>query len=356
MSDPNQTAVAASEGQEPPIHYARQVLTDMNATFPGAWRMADTARSTKKRLVGDQWPDWCFLPVNEAERIMALTSNRDDPYETWELVGVFSAMAAWRLTQGTYRIDQDVANLLMATPLPKDSPTSFLYRLPQWCIFVETYHLGITFMGLPVQGFFTHLDRHEDGLDEARFLIVCENETYQISLIISPERNITNALAEIWRMPDESNISARAQRHDRIEANAFATKALGLLAFLCNHPEEVQGRRREDGKEVIVSPANPTPKRTRNGWRLFAVRRHSRWVVGKRTGDALRNAWIIGAGADKRPSAAAWKKLEPAHWYESWIEPEGEDGERERVLRWQPPLPSNAQSIDDLPAIGKPTM
>ncbi len=320
---------------EPPIAHARRVLSDMNATYPGAWRMADTARAIRKRMAGDSWPDWCFLPSFEAETIMQVTSTSADPFRTAHNVAVFTAMAAWRLTQGTYCFDREVAGEIMATPFWDAAPISFIYQLPQWCVFVETQALALSFFGQPVHGFFAHIDRSADGSDQLHILLVTDT-THQITIPVG-DMTVREALSSLWLDPGDEGTP------NRLEHCCCASKVIALLMFICCHPDEISGPAAE-------GPSNPLPKRTRDGWRLFAVRSHTRWYVALNTGEILRKAGIL------RPGVAPGKRrqsIRKPYWH-GIKAPSGVEGGI--TMRWIPPLPANVGSIEDLRAIGRPSM
>jgi len=49
-----------------------------------------------------------------------------------------SALVAWRITRRIYRFDREILASLWATPVEGDLPVDTLYRLPEWCVYVET--------------------------------------------------------------------------------------------------------------------------------------------------------------------------------------------------------------------------
>ena len=68
-----------------------------------------------------------------------------------------SALAAWRMTQGVYRIDHYIAPEVLKTPLKSDLPGEVLFRLPEWSVYLEV-PAGLTEEGCGVAGFFAYLD------------------------------------------------------------------------------------------------------------------------------------------------------------------------------------------------------
>ena len=104
------------------------------------------------------WPEWCFLPV--AGWYSIVSSHYKVPYLTPNLiqdVPVISALGAWRYTQGLYQFDSDLAQELMTMPMEGNIPVEVLYRLPEWCIYIQLPEpIEIDFR--TVEGFWTHLE------------------------------------------------------------------------------------------------------------------------------------------------------------------------------------------------------
>lgn len=77
--------------------------------------------------------------------------------------GVLGALAAWRMTQGIYRFDTDIFSALWSTPIEGKIPVEILYRLPEWCVYIEAPP-GYQIEDLDLFGWFTHPDWDADPL------------------------------------------------------------------------------------------------------------------------------------------------------------------------------------------------
>ena len=53
-------------------------------------------------------------------------------------VGLLAAIGTWRYSQGIYRFDDSVYEALRDTVPSGDMPVDVLYRLPEWCVYIET--------------------------------------------------------------------------------------------------------------------------------------------------------------------------------------------------------------------------
>ena len=71
-------------------------------------------------------------------------------------VARLAALGAWRVTQGIYRFDPDLYLAIIETSVDGDLPHDVLYRMPEWCVYVETP--GMLWLGVQLHGFFAHLE------------------------------------------------------------------------------------------------------------------------------------------------------------------------------------------------------
>jgi hypothetical protein len=84
-------------------------------------------------------------------------------------IALQSVLAAWRPTQGIYRLDPDVGLALACSPVEGEIPASALRRLPEWAVYVETDPAWLPAIGMPhIQGFWATMDWHSEEGDELR--------------------------------------------------------------------------------------------------------------------------------------------------------------------------------------------
>lgn len=130
--------------------------------YPAAWAQLDAFWAVRRTELPD-WPEWCFCPLAGS---YAIVSGGGDNRLALDIVGDVSrigALAAWRQTKGIYRFDPVLAENLLTTKLSGDLPVELLYRLPEWCVYVETPDHP--------HGFFAHLEHDSNtGRAELRFL------------------------------------------------------------------------------------------------------------------------------------------------------------------------------------------
>ena len=320
----------------------RQHLIAAAKLYPGAWRTFDEFRADRGKDLPD-WPEWCFAPMATSYAIVSKGNGRLTPAIVGD-VGRLAALAAWRTTQGIYRFDPELYAALINTPLTAELPVEVLFRLPEWCVYIETP--GMTWGNATLHGFFAHLESDANtGHVELRLLIDCSDALLPIplhvgkwSLAEAARRAITEGLVQgkSVGLPIDASVDA--------EIVEVTSPLVSLLLYLCaDDPEIGDGTRR---------PAMPVPTKTKEGMRIFPPNSPSTWDVGVRLGAALRRARetdevspheSVSAGQRGRPRA----HIRRAHWHTYRVG----TGRTERRIKWLPPVPVNVDDLDALPAV-----
>ena len=331
----------------------RDHLIAAGKLYPGAWKYADECRADRGDGLPD-WPDWCYLPLAAAYAIVSGGGSNRVPLSLAGDVGRLGALMSWRVTQGIYRFDPALFERLIETPVSGDIPHEILYRLPEWAVYVETP--GLRYRDSPLYGVFAHLEfdiNHQRP--ELRLLLDAEIALEPFPLHLGP----WSLEESIRRMTDVAKVQGLAVGAS-IPAGELVSEArpiiepiLSLLLYLCAENAEIG-----DGQ---ARPANPTPKRTKSGPRLFAPDRPTTWDVGVRLGAALRRAYHASETAGDGTHAGPRPHVRRAHWHGfrsgAMKREDGSPiaaGDREFKLRWLPPIPVNQDDVSDLPATIRP--
>ncbi|MCP4635931.1 MAG: hypothetical protein GY848_05600 [Methyloversatilis sp.] len=311
--------------------------------YPQAWRLADEFRADRGRGLPD-WPAWCYLPLSASYAIVSANLGVDRlSVQHVGDVARLGALAAWRVTQGIYRFDPALYAAIVDTPVSGDVPHDVLYRLPEWCVYVETP--GLAWNDGQLFGFFAHLEYDVNtGRPELRLLLDADTALVPVPLHLGPW-----SLAEsISRAVDVARVQATVVGGMPAGVpqvlREWVEPLVSLLLYLCSQNAEIGDGRRQ--------PANPEPKRTKSGWRLFPPDRPTTWDVGVRLGSALRTAYHAAETGQGGAHAAPRAHIRRAHWHGYWIGPR--EGERRFDLRWMPPIPVNVNDVADLPATVRP--
>ena len=329
----------------------RDSLAVIGRQYPEAWKQADMFRADRGQNGIPHWPDWCYLPLSAWYAIVSGGGSARLGLEMVGDVARLGALGAWRATQGIYRFDPDLYAAIVDTPVAGDIPHDVLYRLPEWCVYVETPGASAEAAGGEIFGFYAHLEHDTNtGRPELRLLLDCVAGMVPVPLYLGPW-----PLAEsISRMVDVSNIDAflsspmNMPHMVRVEIKTAVEPLVSLLLYLCAENSEIG-----DGTRA---PANPAPKRTKAGWRMFPAEKPTTWDVGVRIGAALRRAASQERGGDGTGEHAGPRPhIRRAHWHGFRSGPmKDKAGDpipaaaRRFDVRWMPPIPVNVEDTNDL--------
>ena len=318
--------------------------------YPDAWKRADEIRKAER----ENWPKCYYLPMDYWWTIAR--SHWPNQKATPEGVvdfGRLAALGAWRVTQGIYRFDPDLYAALIATPLTGDLPDDLLYRLPEWCVYLETP--GLTFDERPLLGVYAHLNPgYDQNPPELRLLLDSETDMrlFPIPVLLGQGSLLDAMKAMIDRVRRQTDDAVKQGMINEIEESnqndaRDLTPIMSLLLYLCADEADYV---RSPGAKIVRS--KPFSKQ-----RIVIIPENVRiWEVGERIGAALRQA---KADADADADAASMPDdttphqrprphLRRAHWHGYWTGPK--EGERKFILKWIAPVLVNANSTE-LPTV-----
>lgn len=346
-----------------PILRPTTFLAGISRYYKNIWWEVDRMRAARGQFVKD-WPGWCFLPLGGAYAIAGRGGTI--ALENISLVGIIGALAAWRATQGVYRFDPTILDALWETPVDGNIPHELLFRLPEWCPYVLTP--GKSFAGLPLHGFFTHLeyDNFNGGRIELRFLLditTPHGEELVPAVLHLVPGGLAEAIAAVRReclrlTGCEKNICADivstigdtfslalspAGFPVRGDALREFSPLVSTVLYLCSQAAEMH-----DHSGSIRLPARPTPVKTRKGLRLFGPPRPVEWHVAYRLGAALRLAYAAeehSLGGTGTGHASPRPHIRRGHWHRFWTGRRSIQSERRTVVKWLPPI---AVCVDDV--------
>jgi hypothetical protein len=343
----------------------RNYLHVIGQRYPKAWEWVDQLRSRRGKDL-ENWPDWCYVPMAGCNGIvckavgMSLDQLKVYAPERLNESTALASLAAWRMTQGIYRIDPTLCDALFKSKLTGDIPQEILFRMPEWCIYIETP--GLSFgPGTPIFGAFVHL---EWDMPYGRNLlhIVLDLDNKAGSAMIGFALPLGDwSLSESMNMmvKNSDSVKERGYRPPQGLSELMQESIepiLSLLLYICTQASEINSGTRR--------PGNPQPKNTKRGPRIFQAEKPTTWDVGVRLGAALRRAYQaasdqLGPGSHTSPKP----HVRVAHWHGFRHGPRrNSDGtpipahKREIDVRWLPPIPVNVDDVNELPAVIKPVV
>lgn len=335
----------------------RQFLNSISKAYPDAWRWSDSFRSDRGKDGLPDWPNWCFLPMAAWYAIVSGGSSAPLSIDRVQDVGVLSALGTWRTTQGIYRFDPTLYASIIDTPLAGDIPHDVLYRLPEWCVYVETP--GLQWRTQSMHGFFAHLES-DANTQRVELRLVIDADTLTVFPLHLGPWPLSEAIS---RMVTESNMQLRQfglkdALPDHLDTgfSADIEPIISLLLYLCSQNAEIGDR--------MKIPRNPAPTKTKKGPRLFPPNNATTWDVGVRMGAAIRAAGHESQGSTGQASGSHGSPrphIRRAHWHGfrsgPMKTPDGREiptANRRYDLKWLPPIPVNLDDPKNLPATVHP--
>ncbi len=303
-----------------PLQHLHAIKDD----YPDAWSQLDVFRQDKGKDLPN-WPDWCFMPLAAWYSIVSAELQVDRVSELYIAdVAKLGALGSWRYTQSIYRIDSDLRNAIASTVPSGSLPCDVLYRMPEWCVYIDTP--GMKWFDKDLHGFFAHLEWDANTSRSELRLLLDADELLIPQILHLGKWTVTEA---VDRAVQESKNNAphlsEILPSDYIEhLSSELFPLVSLLLYVCSNGVEYGGSDR---------PSIPSAKRTKKGWKLFPAQKPRFWDLGKETGDRLRMACNKNgeSGLKKGPVP----HIRRAHWHGYWTGPR--DNEQKYILKWLPP-------------------
>jgi len=328
----------------------RAHMAAIRQLYPQVWsQVEDFRRQRGKGLPA--WPEWCYLPLAAAYAIVSGGGENKVSLDRSLDIARIGALAAWRVSQGIYAFDAGVLDGLWQTPIDGEIPEEILYRLPEWCVYVETPGRTVRGMGpeaIPIHGYYAHLEWDpNDERRELRLLLdaTAEGQDYLLPIILHLGHGTLDAALgaahaealRVARAHGEGAVRVAAELAPPAAELAQDTAALvSALLYLCSQAAEIT----QAGTSI------PHPHRVP----LRFPKGPTTWDVAVRLGAAIREAHRRGdeaAGGGSHASPRA--HIRRAHWHTYLTGPR--EGEQRRELRWLPPIPVNVDLGDLVPTI-----
>ena len=317
---------------KPEPHRSLRMLQQVGRLYPDTWSVHNTFRSERS----SEWPDYVFGPRQAARLIV--TRGAEVAQEHALAIAAVGTMAAWRPSQGIYRLADALLDALWATPVTGDLPGELLRRLPEWCVYIE--------IGKPSAGSFIHGAWARVGFDtdtcEEELDVLLDSDTgyvpMRLPLVGSIEESLRVSLHDSRRIAGGDLFKVALQQRAHGMAMAWAEPIVSVILYLCSVNADM---RSSDGRE---RPARPQPRQRRRGGRVWpAAPEPMIWETGTRLGAALRRAERDDhdrESAAGMPSPSVRPHIRRAHWHTFWVGAH-DSPDRHREVRWLPPIPVN---------------
>lgn len=300
--------------------------------YPSTSQMVNNFRRRRGKDLHD-WPDWCFMPMAGWYAVVCednqLRSDQILPLHLGLDVGRLASLATWRYSQGIYQFDADFLAALSDTQILGDMPSEVLYRLPEWCIYIET--TGRKWTDAELYGFWAHLEYDiNTGRSELRFLIDTENGLLSTTVHLGPwtvTEAVDRAHAEASRHANAAGLPFNLGINYVQKLAANINPLISLLLYICSDAPDI-----DDERDPGTSPKRPAPRKTKSGWQLFPADKPRFWKVGRQIGGQLRSVADICNDTGRTVKV----HVRRGHWHGYWTGPR--DSERQFIYKWLMPM------------------
>ncbi|MDO8845605.1 hypothetical protein [Methylicorpusculum sp.] len=302
--------------------------------YPSTSKFVDEFRQSKSRDLPD-WPSWCFIPMAGWAAIVSIDNSvQIDPGGRLPLhlaidLGRLAAIGTWRYSQGVYQFDADFMAALADTLVVGDMPSDVLYRLPEWCIYINTP--GLTWLGSLLHGYWAHLEYDINTYrSELRLLLDTDEHLIPVPVHLGPwtvTEAIDRANSEAVRQAEAHRIDFAPNKDHVQQLAASINPLISLLLYICSDVPEI-----DSDREPGTSPKRPQRTKTKRGWRWFPADKPRVWSVGREIGELLRT----NTETVKDTGRSVKTHVRRGHWHGFWTGPR--DGERRFNYQWLMPM------------------
>ena len=270
----------------------------------------------------------------------------------------------WRYTKKIYRLNADIISDVAGTYVD-NIPAQVLKELPAWSIYVSAEELHTELpTSYPINGFFFYPLYNNDGNIIRLFIIDDLKQGQGVSGLKEKDVDVVNNVIRI-KESREGLIDSR--KMECIDGEVVVTvdqgikdfrerefnllnAQLSMVLYICSQMNDIreisQLKRPEKNKrQVHLDHESPAT----------AIRE---WDVGIRMGQAIRQYRQSEPAGEGRPAVTGGKRphIRRGHWHTYWTGSKKPElaHERKPKLKWLPPVPVNAEDVDNLPVVITP--
>ena len=334
-------------------HYVDLWCENFLTEYPAALKQAKKFIDDKKSF-GDDWPDWCGLPMSATYAIITNGAPYEIAGDIMFDIGVkklseLTAAILWSQTKAVYRYDPEMARALTECSLTGHVPAEILYRLPFYCVYI---HSPMMVYDREAEGFFAWMEYDVNHkTPELRLLFLHKDDSTTSFPVILGGGTLDESNETLFRSAIERGAPPAMYAMQSGEMSDYTKQALdntkkmivpaiNLLMYLCADEADIKQASR---RRVVASHELPKESTAWDvGVRIGAALR------GKKSGGAAVNHEVSSEDAISAKSGSPRAHMRRAHWHHFWTGPR--DGERKLILRWLHPVLVGDAS-EDLPTV-----
>ena len=310
------------------------ILINLGKKFPSVWKDGERAFLMKGKEL-PKWPAYCFVPM--AGWYAALTNHYGTQtlkLDQAENISKVAALGAWRYSQGIYRFSADLYQSLLDSKFNGNIPIDVLLRLPEWCVFIETPHLGF-------RGFWAHIEVDSNtNRNELRVLLLDDKDNCTPLILHIGNwmlfEGIDKVLDEAEKQMQIANFQPcifNLKNHQfSSETEKIWSQILPLILYLCSENPDIINI-----QSPTTKPTYYNPVKTKMGTRLFPSANTTLWTVGEEIQNIIRGSksQVSSISNDENEDRKSpIPHIRKAHWHGYWI---GAKNAQKFIFKWIPP-------------------
>lgn len=342
-----------------------KLIKTLNSKMPSVWKTIEGMRSERgKRL--PYWPNWCFFPISGSLSIWWMDDNQSK-LRDFVSAGGLTALIGWNYTKGIYKFNPELFEEIKNTKITGNIPTDVLYRLPEWCCYIDTPSLEIHGGMAYINGFFVYLEYDiNTKRSELRFWyeIIYKQESANKKNLGTDsivhigdwdvEEGVNKSIIESIRVLDQMGVDANEQIKKLLsgygESEDFLDKdiisdstllttetvkqLLPFVLYICSNEPDIK-------KINNTLPKRPKPISIHGAKkRIIAPKQVKTWLVGEKVGADLSKLKKEKEEYSQSQNSEAHRTVSPhirrAHWHGYYKNDEA--GEKVFFYKWLPPI------------------
>lgn len=279
------------------------------------------------------------MSAKMAQLVIMGSKNKNNPLDL-EAIRYFYGLhlfGTWRNTLSIYVLNSDIAESVLQSPIPNDTPVSIFTHLPEWCVYLELPKGLMTLKSgdatAKLLGFWALFDVQkgkkvlnlvpnlDDGLD------ISYTQLHPISIVIDDGLTVEQAVRKMYRTTIGDGIATNIFMQTDYK---MATSLLSALLWLCVEEPDISG--------VVGEPISRSelskPKHTQHPktGAFIVPSEPTIYKIGERLGGEMRtlNQQITKSDKTHRPSRKR-PHIRRGHWHGYW---HGTGQAKEFKVKW----------------------
>lgn len=331
----------------------KELLIKFGKKYDGLWQVMDVSRDAFAKT--GSIPKWAFTTqIISAGAFLnfcdpSFNSDGTKQIQPSLITGAITShfLYSWRATQGVYRVDRELLQLLVDTDLCGSVPAAVLAKMPEWCVYVESPNLQFKPASSKGEldeafGFFALLDPDRETGEPWLSIFIFGKQAYELATIkLIAGKSLSDCVKGTVEIIRERNPEHPISQNQEKNLSTLINPFLNILLFICSQASEIG-----DG---VARPVIPTPKKTKRGNRFFPPNEPNVWDVGVRLGASLRTARELSENQSVNSGGSMRPHIRRAHWHGYWHGQRNTD--RDFKLKWIPPIAVKVEDYETIPAV-----